>query len=80
MRISVKKWGNSAAVRIPAAVLEASQMQIEEEVDIREEAGRIVIQPVREKQYKLDDLLKKINKDNLHDEVDFGSPQGKEVW
>lgn len=80
MRISVKKWGNSAAVRIPAAVLEASQMQIEEEVDIREEAGRIVIQPVREKQYKLDDLLKKINKDNLHDEVDFGSPQGKELW
>jgi antitoxin MazE len=80
MKTSVKKWGNSAAVRIPAAVLVATQVKIDEEVDIREEAGRIVIEPVREKKYKLEDLLKGITKDNLHEEVDLGSPQGKEVW
>jgi antitoxin MazE len=80
MRVSVKKWGNSAAVRIPAAVLEATQVQLDQEVDIREEAGRIVIEPVREKSYKLDDLLKGITKDNIHEEIDFGVPEGKEVW
>jgi antitoxin MazE len=80
MRVSVKKWGNSAAVRIPAAVLEATQVQLDEEVDIREEAGRIVIEPVREKSYKLDDLLKGITEDNVHEEIDFGRPEGKEVW
>jgi antitoxin MazE len=80
MKSSVKKWGNSAAVRIPAAVLEATQVQIDEEVDIREEAGRIVIEPVREKKYKLDDLLKEITKDNIHEETDFGLPEGREVW
>jgi antitoxin MazE len=80
MRVSVKKWGNSAAVRIPAAVLEATRVQLDEEVDIREEAGRIVIEPVREKKYKLEDLLKGITKDNIHEEVDFGAPEGKEVW
>jgi antitoxin MazE len=80
MRVSVKKWGNSAAVRIPAAVLEATQVQLDEEVDIREEAGRIVIEPVREKKYKLEDLLKGITKDNIHEEIDFGPPEGKEVW
>jgi len=49
-------------------------------VDIREEAGRIVIEPVRRKKYKLDDLLKGITKDNIHQELDFGRPEGKEVW
>jgi antitoxin MazE len=80
MRVAVKKWGNSAAVRIPTAVLEATQLEIDEEVDIREEAGRIVIEPVREKVYKLDDLLKGITKGNLHEEIDFGRPEGKEAW
>lgn len=80
MKTSVKKWGNSAAVRIPASVLKATRVKIEEEVEIREEAGRIVIEPVREKTYKLDDLLKGITKDNLHEAVGFGLPEGKEVW
>jgi antitoxin MazE len=80
MKASVRKWGNSAAVRIPAAVLEAARVQIDEEVDIREEAGRIVIEPVREKVYKLDDLVKRITPENLHGTADFGAPQGKEIW
>ena len=80
MRTSVKKWGNSAAVRIPAALLEATRVQIDEEVEIHEEAGKIVIEPVREKSYKLDDLLKGITHDNIHEELDFGRPEGKEVW
>jgi len=73
MSVAVKKWRNSAAVRIPAVVLEATQLEIDEEVDIREEAGRIVIQPVREKVYKLDDLVKGINRNNVHEAVDFAS-------
>ena len=80
MKTSVKKWGNSAAVRIPAAVLEATHVQIDDDVDIREEAGRIVIEPVREKKFELNDLLKEITKDNIHQEIDFGSPEGREVW
>ena len=80
MKAAVKKWGNSAAVRIPAAVLEAARVRIDQQVDVREEAGRIVIEPVREKSYKLDDLLKGITKDNLHESVDFGASKGKEAW
>ena len=51
-----------------------------QEVDIRQEAGRIVGKPVREKKYKLDDLLKGIAQDNIHAQIDFGRPQGDEVW
>ncbi|HMD48741.1 MAG TPA: hypothetical protein VKG79_06575 [Bryobacteraceae bacterium] len=28
----------------------------------------------------LDELLKQITPDNLHDPIDFCPPQGKEVW
>ena len=80
MRATVKKWGNSAAVRIPASVLRAIQLNLNEVVDVREEAGRIVIEPVRQKTYELDELLKGITRRNLHDAMDFGPAAGKEVW
>ena len=33
----VKKWGNSAAVRIPASVLDAARLELDQSVDMREE-------------------------------------------
>jgi antitoxin MazE len=80
MRSVVKKSGNSASVRIPAAVMQAANMTIDEAVDVREEAGRIVIEPVRLTEYRLDDLLERITPENLHGEVEFGRPVGKEAW
>jgi antitoxin MazE len=80
MKAIVRKWGNSAAVRIPASVMAAMHLDLDEVVDVREEAGRIVIEPVRQKTYDLDDLLKGITAKNLHEPIDLGPPEGKEVW
>jgi antitoxin MazE len=79
MRTVVKKWGNSASVRIPSAIMQAAHLNLEETVDVREEAGRIVIEPVHRKEYDLTELMKGITRENLHDEVDFGKPVGKET-
>jgi antitoxin MazE len=76
----VKKWGNSAAVRIPASVMQATRLDLDEVVDVREEAGRIVIEPVRQKNYDLGELLKGITSKNQHEAVDFGPAVGKEAW
>ena len=80
MKAVVKKWGNSASVRIPAAVMQAAHLQLDEAVDVREEAGRVVIEPLRRKKYDLEELVKGITQANLHEEIDFGDPVGKEVW
>jgi antitoxin MazE len=80
MKVTVKKWGNSAAVRIPASVMDAMHLHLDEVVEVREEKGRIVIEPVPQKVYALDDLLKGITSKNQHESVDFGKPEGKEVW
>ena len=74
MRTVIKKWGNSASVRIPVAVMQAVHVDIDEAVDVREESGRIVIEPVRRKEYDLAELVKGINRKNLHGEADFGRP------
>ncbi|MEO8049771.1 MAG: AbrB/MazE/SpoVT family DNA-binding domain-containing protein [Acidobacteriota bacterium] len=80
MKATVKKWGNSAAVRIPASLMEAMHLNLDEVVEVREEKGRIVIEPVRPKTYSLNELLKGITAKNLHHTVDFGPSIGKEVW
>lgn len=80
MKATVKKWGNSAAVRIPASLMEAMHLDLDEVVEVRQEQGRIVIEPVRQKTYVLNDLLKGVTSKNLHEPIDLGSPQGKEVW
>ena len=80
MRTRVKQWGNSAAVRIPASVMQATRLNLDQAVDVREEAGRIVIEPVRQKTFDLDTLLDGITSENQHEAVDFRPPMGKEAW
>ncbi|HXC39246.1 MAG TPA: AbrB/MazE/SpoVT family DNA-binding domain-containing protein [Burkholderiales bacterium] len=79
MRVTVKKWGNSASVRIPAAVMEAASLKLDEMVDVREEGGRIVIEPVRTNEYDLAELLAGITPENLHEEASFGPAVGREA-
>ena len=80
MRVTVKKWGNSASVRIPASVMAAASVSLDQAVDVREEAGRIVIEPIADQPFEINDLVNGITDENLHDAVDTGSPRGREFW
>jgi len=51
--------------------MEAIPLELDEPVDVRE-AGRIVIEPVRQKAYDINALIKGITRENLHQAVDFG--------
>ena len=75
---TVKKWGNSPAIRLPAAVMEAAQLKVDQAVEVRAENRRIVIEPATPT-YRLDDLLAGIRPQNRHTEHDFGHPQGEEL-
>jgi antitoxin MazE len=80
MKVQVKKWGNSASVRIPATVMAAAALTIDQAVDIREEAGRIIIEPLQTAAYSLDSLVARMKPETFHDDTDFGAPVGDEVW
>ena len=80
MKVLLKKWGNSAAVRIPASVMEAAHLNLDQAVDVKEEGGRIVIEPNRPKSFSLEDLVNGITRANLHDSIETGPAAGREVW
>ncbi len=74
----VRKWGNSPAVRLPAAIMEAAHLALDQAVEIRVENGRVIIEPAT-LSYALDDLLAGITPQNRHDEQGFGGARGKEI-
>ncbi|EAU4728217.1 AbrB/MazE/SpoVT family DNA-binding domain-containing protein [Salmonella enterica] len=78
-QVTVKKWGNSPSVRLPSAIVRAASLHVDDVVELSVEDGRIVIVPVKTKEYSLDALMAGITEDNLHKEISFGSPVGKEL-
>jgi antitoxin MazE len=51
---------------------------LDEAVDVREQGGQIVIEPIRASKVDLAHLLAGITPENLHGGIDFGNPVGKE--
>ena len=80
MRVEIQKWGNSLAVRIPKAIAVESKIRQGSAVDLTLERGRVVLNPVQAPEYRLEDLLAGVRKDNLHEEVDTGEAVGREAW
>jgi len=80
MNMYVRRWGNSAAVRIPAATLAAAGLKPDDPVEVREENGRIVIEKAACKKPTLEELVAGITPENRHEETDWGPPVGREFW
>jgi antitoxin MazE len=80
MKVQVKKWGNSASVRIPASVMAAAALSLNQAVEVHEDGGRVIIEPIRSPVYDLDQLLDQMTPDSFHEDVDFGPPVGREAW
>jgi len=79
MTSRVQKWGNSLALRLPKAL--ADELGLEQGCTVERHGldGKLVVEPHRPPQYKLEDLLKKISRQNLHAEINTGRPVGKEI-
>lgn len=80
MTCHVRRWGNSAAVRIPASALAAAGLKTDDPVDVREENGRIVIEKAAPKKLDIQALIDGITDENRHEVTDWGPPVGKEFW
>lgn len=79
MQVEVVKWGNSSAVRLPAAALKEVRIALGDRLELKTEDGRIVLEPTQ-REYRLEDMLAGITKDNRHASVDFGRRMGREAW
>ncbi len=74
---TVAKWGASLAIRIPKAIAEQWGVREGSAVELVSRGEQVVI---RKKRYDLAEMLERVSPDNLHSEVDFGPPAGREEW
>lgn len=79
MNATIQKWGNSLALRIPKSVAQQIRVGEGDDVDLRVDAGGLVVRPAR-RRYRLAELLRRITDANCHRELDWGKPVGEEVW
>jgi antitoxin MazE len=75
----IAKWGNSLGLRLPKAVAREARIDEGDIVDVSVENGAVVIRASRPA-YSLEQLVAGITARNRHDESDWGTPVGHEVW
>ena len=80
MQTKIQKWGNSLALRIPHSFVLDARLKQNSVVEISLVDGKLVIKPVSASGYCLDKLLAKVQPENIHQEVEFSKPVGKELW
>jgi antitoxin MazE len=79
MKTTAQKWGNSLAIRVPKRVAEEAGLREKDPVDIEVREGTLVVRPHLRRVYRLEDLVKRITPHNVHHELDFGGPVGRET-
>ncbi|MGI8884415.1 MAG: AbrB/MazE/SpoVT family DNA-binding domain-containing protein [Pyrinomonadaceae bacterium] len=80
MKVQIQKWGNGLALRIPKSFAVESKIEQGSTVEVSLESGRIIVFPVTEQEFSLDELLAEVTAENLHGEIDTGDSVGREIW
>ena len=79
MNVTVKKWGNSQAIRLPKAITESLDIKENENVEITVRDDEIVIKKIR-RHKSFEERMAGYNGDYDFTELDTGKPMGKEVF
>ncbi|WP_345791130.1 MULTISPECIES: AbrB/MazE/SpoVT family DNA-binding domain-containing protein [Pseudomonas] len=84
MQIKIQQWGNSAAIRLPAAVLKQMRLGVGSTLNLDTAGETLVLKPVRSKpRYTLEELMAQCDLDAPEpaDMADWNAmrPVGREV-
>jgi antitoxin ChpS len=83
MELSIQKWGNSAAVRLPAVLLEQLKVVLGDKLAVDVRAEGVMLKPARHK-YLLEDLVAQCDpKAPMPGDLatwNGVSPVGREAW
>lgn len=80
MRTRVERLGDGLAVRIPESLATEAGLKEDASVEVSLVDGSIVVTPPMRRKRTLEELLAGVTDENLHGEIDFGPPVGKEIW
>ena len=78
MLTRMQKWRNSYVVRLPRAVVQESGIREGEVLQVEVVNRHIPLRRPAKRDYSLDELVAGIRRSNVHGEVEFGAPEGRE--
>lgn len=78
MKATIKKWGNSLALRIPLAVAKQIPVKEGDAVTLKVGAAGLTVKAAPKK-IQLDDLLDQVTPENLHPATKWGADVGRET-
>ena len=81
-QVHICKWGNSLGFRIPRGIADSMDIQAGDVLELTPAQGGLLLKKAKRdnKQYALADILDSFVPGSVHAEVDFGKPQGNEIW
>ncbi|MFI5240374.1 MAG: AbrB/MazE/SpoVT family DNA-binding domain-containing protein [Candidatus Saccharimonadia bacterium] len=78
--VTVKKWGNSLAIRIPLSVAIELGLSDDSQLQLNSDGKKLILKPKNPQTLNLEALLQSITPENNHLIVDWGEETGNEIW
>ena len=78
--LSIQRWGNSLALRLPPSVVREARLHADQRVRITVEHGNLVIRPVAEPMPSLAERLARFDPERHGDQAMPTEPLGAERW
>ena len=79
IKLPVKQWGNSHAIRLPKSLLEALEVEKDDELNVEVMNHSIVLTKAK-KEVTFEELFKDYNNETFTTELQHFSPIGNEKW
>lgn len=79
MTVQIKPWGNSSGIRISRELLRESGLELNVDLEVTAENGRIIIEKPH-RRLSLEERMEKYGPIIPGSEIDWGDPVGNEFW
>ncbi len=77
---TIQKWGNSQGIRIPKFLLDEVKWSEDEHLILSADKDRIIIQKAKPERKTISELFADFEGEYVPEEIDWGEPEGAEVW
>ena len=79
MQVPLEQSERGLMLAIPESLVQETAIEPGKMVELSALNGKIIIAPLMEREETLDEMLARVTPENIHPEIDFGTPIGQEI-
>ena len=77
---TISKWGNGQGIRLPKTLMELLEWENNDKLEIIVEKGNKRIRKAERKRKSIQELFANYKGEYKNQEINWGEPQGEEIW